>query len=147
VKMERRQGGFTLVELVMAIAILGGAFLTLLFLRAEAVDTAFRYNEKREMHRVAREKLDEIAFGIEENLSGELEFYPDVTWEAQAYQLSNEMTAPFLIEITLDFSYPGETPDQVEEIQIATRIIVDEDDPILQHISLDNVSGLGGLGY
>lgn len=145
--MERRQAGFTLVELVVAVAILGGAFLTLLFLRAEAVDTAFTYNNKREMQRIAREKLDEIAFGIEENLTGELEFFPDATWEAQAMQLSAEAVAPFLIEITLDFSYPGLNPEEYEQINISTRVLAEEEDPILQHISIDNLGGLNGLGY
>ena len=39
--------GFTLVELVMAVAIISGAFLTILDLRVKALDDAFQYNNQR----------------------------------------------------------------------------------------------------
>ena len=48
--------GFTLVELVMAVAILSGAFLTILDLRVKALDDALQYNNDRIAKRIGRQK-------------------------------------------------------------------------------------------
>ena len=47
--------GFTLVELVMAVAIISGAFLTILDLRVKALDDAFQYNNQRLVNLITSE--------------------------------------------------------------------------------------------
>jgi len=142
------ENGFTLIELVMAVAIISGAFLSLLYLRTDAVDRAFTYNQDRLVRRLAREKLDEVAFGLEEALEGNLEvpvksvLWP---WRSIVMDLSTEETGPRLLEITLILEVPGLDADSMEEFAIGTRILVAEDDPLASYAQGN--ATLGGFGF
>ena len=143
-------GGFTLVELVMAVAILSGAFLSLLFMRTDAVDRAFTYNHQRLVERVGREVLDEVAFGLSDGLEGtaQLPGHPDGTgwpWSATITDISREDVGPRLLEVTLTLEHPGSHIENPEEFVISTRILVAEDDPLAANAligsQLDSGSG------
>ncbi|NRA75646.1 MAG: type II secretion system protein [Planctomycetes bacterium] len=142
------ENGFTLIELVMAVAIISGAFLSLLYLRTDAVDRAFTYNQDRLVRRLAREKLDEVAFGLEEALEGNLEVpgksvvWP---WRSTVMDLSTEETGPRLLEITLILEVPGLDADSMEEFAIGTRVLVAEDDPLASYAQGN--ATLGGFGF
>ena len=142
------ENGFTLIELVMAVAIISGAFLSLLYLRTDAVDRAFTYNQDRLVRRLAREKLDEVAFGLEEALEGNLEvpgksvLWP---WRSIVMDLSTEETGPRLLEITLILEVPGLDTDSMEEFAIGTRVLVAEDDPLASYAQGN--ATLGGVGF
>ncbi|MEE2857918.1 MAG: type II secretion system protein [Planctomycetota bacterium] len=141
-------GGFTLVELVMAVAIISGAFLTLLYMRTDAVDRAFTYNHQRLVERVSREVLDEVAFGLSDGLEGtaQLPGHPDGTgwpWSATITDISREEVGPRLLEIELTLEHPGSNIDDSEEFVISTRILVAEDDPIAADAQLGSQFGSG----
>lgn len=86
-------GGFTLIELVISLGLIGLALTTILYLRIEAVDRAAEYNLNRILTRIAREKLEQVVNRIEEYYEGTFEEYPDWQWTVD----------------TSDFEYVGET--------------------------------------
>ncbi|MDE0959150.1 MAG: type II secretion system protein [Planctomycetota bacterium] len=150
-RMLSARDGFTLIELVMALAIIGGSFLTLLYMRTDAVDRAFNYNHQRLVERVARELLDEAAFGISEGLDGTAQLPGSDSsstgwpWSAIVTDLSTEETGPRLLEITLTLEYPGPDLISSEEYVLTTRVLVDADDPLATNAqtlnSYDNGAG------
>ena len=134
-------GGFTLIELVMAIAIIGASFLGLLVLRASAVDKAWVYNTERHAQRIAQEKLDEVVFGIEEGTSGSIdeEGFEDWTWEVEVYSLATTDTNFPLLECSLTLFYTAENNDEPEEYFLATRFFAHETHPLREFAdTLDN---------
>ena len=141
--------GFTLIELVMAVAIISGSFLSLLYLRTDAVERAFNYNQDRMVQRLSREKLDEVAFGVEEALEGDLEvpgksaLWP---WRAELADISTEELGPRLLEITLILEVPDLDGDSVEEITISTRVLLPEDHP-LSTVAQPSSNFDSGLGF
>ncbi len=132
-----RREGFTLIELVLAVGLIGGSFLALLFLRASAVDKAHRFNTQRTVQRVAQEKLDEVVFGIEELQSGEIEGKTGWAWEVYISTLATVESLYPLLECTLTLHYPGEDPDTQEEHQVATRFFADETHPLREFADLE----------
>lgn len=145
---NRRNGGFTLIELVIAVGLIGGAFLTMLELRTSAIDRAFRFNRLRVVQRVAQEKLDEVVFGIEENTLGEIEDRTDWEWEAQIYSIAESDSLSPLLECNLTLRYPGLKKDEVEEYVISTRFFADETHPLHQYATEGIDSGLNdGSGF
>ena len=141
--------GFTLIELVMAVAIISGSFLSLLYLRTDAVDRAFNYNQDRMVQRLSREKLDEVAFGVEEALAGDLEvpgkcaLWP---WRAELADISTEELGPRLLEITLILEVPDLDGDSFEEFTISTRVLLPEDHP-LSTVAQPSSNFDSGLGF
>jgi len=148
----KMQDGFTLIELVMALAIIGGSFLTLLYMRTDAVDRAFNYNHLRLVERVARESLDEVAFGLSEGLDGTAQLPGSDSssdgwpWSAMVTDLSTEETGPRLLEITLTLEYPGPDLISTEEYVLTTRVLVEADDPLAANAQFQN-SDPGGPGF
>ncbi len=133
--------GFTLIELVMAIAIIGASFLGLLVLRASAVDKAWVYNTERHAQRIAQEKLDEVVFGIEEGTSGSIdeEGYEDWTWEVEVFSLATTDTNFPLLECSLTLFYTSENNEEPVEYFLATRFFVHETHPLREFAdTLDN---------
>ncbi|MGE4619078.1 MAG: type II secretion system protein [Planctomycetota bacterium] len=143
-----QEKGFTLIELVMAVAIISGSFLSLLYLRTDAVDRAFTYNQDRLVRRLAREKLDEVSFGLEEALEGDLEVPgKSITWawSAEVMDLSTEEVGPRLLEITLSLEVPTLNSESFDEFVMATRVLVPEDSPMATYAqSSTSMDSLGG---
>ena len=137
--------GFTLVELVMAVAIISGAFLTILDLRVKALDDAFEYNSQRLVNRLARQKLDEIAFGLEENTSGNLEVpgkgdaggWP---WNVEIINESTTDIGPRVLMITLTLEYPAvfggsnsSSQEDLESVTFSTRVLTQEGEALYDY--------------
>lgn len=133
-RSSERSGGFTLLELVLAVAIIGGSFLTLLSLKLDSIDRADGYNTRRMIQRFTQEQLDEVAFGILEETFGTFEERgrPDWTWEIQAVEVST--TEPILLECTITTTYPS-GPDGTEEYQLSTWFFPDEENHLLAGLS------------
>jgi prepilin-type N-terminal cleavage/methylation domain-containing protein len=143
--------GFTLVELVMAVAIISGAFLTILDLRVKALDDAFQYNSQRLVNRLARQKLDEVAFGLEENTSGNLEVpgrdsVGDWPWNVQIFNESTTDIGPRVLRIDLTLEYPSvygnngldsnsDSGEELESVTLSTRVITQEGDALFEYAS------------
>jgi prepilin-type N-terminal cleavage/methylation domain-containing protein len=144
VQDSKRLDGFTLIELVMALAIIGGSFLTLLYMRTDAVDRAFNYNHLRLVERVARESLDEVAFGLSDGLDGMAQLPGSDSasegwpWSAIVTDLSTEETGPRLLEITLTLEHPGADLINTEEYVLTTRVLVEADDPLAANSQIQN---------
>lgn len=84
-----RRAGFTLVELVIAVAILGATVISLLYLRVAALDRVAVAHHQRYLQRIAQQKLDEVMFGIEEALEGTLETDPRVQWRIEGQEIGS----------------------------------------------------------
>ena len=138
--------GFTLVELVMAVAIISGAFLTILDLRVKALDDAFDYNNQRLVNRLAREKLGEVAFGLAENTSGNLEVpgkssVGDWTWNVEIFDESTTDIGPRTLMVTLTLEYPsvysgqgsGRDTEEIESVTLSTRVLTQEGDALYDY--------------
>lgn len=141
--------GFTLVELVMAVAIISGAFLTILDLRVKALDDAFQYNNQRLVNRLARQKLDEVAFGLEENTSGNLEVpgkdtVGDWPWSVEIFNESTTDIGPRILRINLTLEYPSvygnsisgsdsNSGDDLESVTFSTRVITQEGEALFDY--------------
>ncbi|MFQ5653682.1 MAG: prepilin-type N-terminal cleavage/methylation domain-containing protein [Planctomycetota bacterium] len=142
--------GFTLLELVLAVAILATAVLSMLSLRTSAVDRASVYTRDRAIRRLAQEKLDEVVFGIEEELSGTLEWrrrprspVVELPWEVRVQRVSTD--GPELLECTITVTYSAGSSSQgseEEEYQLGTWIFPDDESPLLDEAD----GGLPGEG-
>lgn len=110
------RGGFTLVELVLALGILGIVLSTLIFLRLEAVRTVTEVAEERELRRLAQElleqKLAESMGDLLEAITGEFADRPGWTWEwiEDVMQEGGE----YLLSYTVMIYYPDPIDPQAE---------------------------------
>ncbi len=122
--------GFTLIELVLAVAIIGGSFMTLLYVRSAAVQRAYLYNQARQLQRLAQEQLDEVSYGVVEDTDGSFEDRgkPDWRWEIQAVQVST--SDPVLLECTITVTYP-EGRDEEAEYRLSTWFFPDDEHHLL----------------
>ena len=113
--MARRErtptSGFTLIELVMAVGLIGFSFMSLLFIRASAIDQAAKFNIDRAVQRMAQEKLDEVVYGIEQNQDGTFEEEPDWEWSVEVFSLDEAGSLYPLLECTITLLYPAEDPE------------------------------------
>ncbi len=143
-----RVAGFTLIELVLAVGLMGGAFMSLLFLRTSAISQASKYNLDRKIQRVAQEKLDEVVFGVEEATSGTIEDEPTWQWEVEVFSLATVETLYPLLECSLTLSYPADESDDGSEYILATRFFADESHPLHEYAGtgdLDSNNTTGGF--
>lgn len=131
--------GFTLIELVMAVGLIGFSFMSLLFIRASAIEKAAQFNIDRSVQRMAQEKLDEVVYGIEENQDGTFEEEPDWEWSVEVFSLDESGSLFPLLECTITLLYPSEDPEGGDgEYQLATRFFVDEEHPLYEFAGVDD---------
>ena len=96
--------GFTLVELVLALAIIGSAFLSVLWVRTAAVSRAAEFTRDRKVQRIAQEKLDEVLFGIEQETTGVVEELLEGEWEIEVYNRNEAGETPlYATRITIRY--------------------------------------------
>lgn len=74
---------FTLIEVMIAIAIIGTTLVSLLTIRNRAIEDIATINDSRILRLLAEKKIAEIEIGVEENDSGDFsdEGYPEFSWE------------------------------------------------------------------
>jgi len=160
------EGGFTLAELVIALAILGVTLTWLVSLRLEAVDKVTRAVREREVRRAAQElleeKLAEFLSDELEEVAGDVPGHPGWTWEwvdPLAPENIIQEGEEFLLACTIRLTYPDPNDPQGQEkdYELTTWIMPTEDqlDFILEQNELlmeENQTpwgeGLGGTyGY
>ena len=105
-RRRRRGGGFTLVELLLALGILGIILTTLIYMRLEAMERVTTTVEERGLRRLAQEKLEEnIARCMSnelEELSGEFPDRPGWVWEwrEEVNREGEDVLLSFMIVVT-----------------------------------------------
>jgi type II secretory pathway pseudopilin PulG len=142
----RRSDGFTLIELVLAVGLIGGSFLALLLLRGSAIERAHRFNLQRKVQRIAQEKLEEVVYGLEPALTGSIEGLSQWDWEVDVLSLATTETLYPLLECNLLLRYPGDDPDTPAEYRVTTRFFADEFHPLREHAGVVGDSDVTGGG-
>ena len=134
---HHQESGFTLIELVMALGLIGFSFLYLLDLKASAIGKAADLNIQRDVQRMAQEKLDEVVYGIEEAQGGSFDEEPNWEWSVEVFSLDESGSLWPLVECTLTLTYPAEEQEGDGEYQLATRFFADEEHPLYELAGLD----------
>ncbi len=121
----RPGGGFTLVEMVLALAILGIALSSLIYLREKAIDNVTEVLEEGRLEKMAQELLEEqlaktLGQEMDVEVNGDIEGYPGWHWEwfEEVTQEGDE----YIIEYRLVLSYPNiENPEAPENTYELSR--------------------------
>jgi prepilin-type N-terminal cleavage/methylation domain-containing protein len=135
-KKRHRNGAFTLLELMAALAILGFVLLKLIDLRGDAVERVTKIVEERELKRLAQETLEEK---LAEFLSDELEevvgTFPNRqgwTWEWIDPLAPNNIIREgeeYLLACTVRVTHPNASdPTQPEQTYELTTWILPNDE-------------------
>ena len=144
--------GFTLIELVLALSILATAGLSIQYLSTEAVQRTREFTLNSKMQRMARQKLDEIVYGIEQEISGTFEKQNQMSWEfsASTMEAPQYETDLSFVECRLVLTFePDETKDP-ETMEFQTWVFVPQNDPLLElaeqaaNIEADDLNSNGG---
>jgi len=78
---RRNERGFTLIEVLVALGIAGGALLLVLSANNASLRRSAGSREDLRLVRAAESKYEEIVLGFDRSLSGELEGLPGWRWE------------------------------------------------------------------
>lgn len=134
---DRGQSGFTLIELVIAIAILTTSVLTMLYLRVDAVNRAGVSVRGRALQRLAQEKLDEVMFGLEDRLEGDFEQDSQTTWVVETNPLGDVQDPEQipLVECTITLTSQPDDRTEPEEYSLSSWFFPPEGSPILEEIA------------
>ena len=116
--------------------------MSLLFLRASAVEKSSRFNLERKRQRLAQEKLDEIVYGIELETAGEFEEEPDWSWEVEIFSLATTDTLYPLLQASLVVTWTIDLNEPEEEYVLDTRFFAGVDHPLHEYAALDDEEGL-----
>jgi type II secretion system protein I len=101
------QRGFTLLEVLIALAIIGATILSLQMICSRNIERADYANSKRMARMLARQKIEEIVLGLESDSSGEFEEYPGFSWKSEEISAPVENTEESVVQLTLTVRYPG----------------------------------------
>ena len=125
---RRAQRAFTLIELVVALAIVATALLGLQAVSSGAILAAGDSINQRMAREAARAKLEEILLGLEEpDSSGELEEFPLFKWTARSEEivvgLPEQGGGQNKIKVvTLELTYPVEANGEQSETGENTNV-------------------------
>lgn len=100
--------GFTLVEVVVALAIAAGALILLLSANQASLQRSVRARQEALLQRLCESKFDECRCGAETRKSGAFDDLPGWTWRFEE-EKKNLETLEGLQRLTLKI-YPPETP-------------------------------------
>ncbi|MEM7165674.1 MAG: prepilin-type N-terminal cleavage/methylation domain-containing protein [Planctomycetota bacterium] len=144
---KSHQSGFTLMELVIAVAVFSTTILTMLYLRVEALERVKDSWETRYLQRLAQEKLDEVMFGVDDALDGEFEEDPRVLWTVDAHEIAGtsreEGEAP-LVECTITLTYAPSERTEPREYTLTSWFFPQPESLLLEQIGLDEMDSIGG---
>ena len=110
-RAERARGGFTLLELVIAVTMLATFILPMLYLISESRVRAMRYTIRRQVHGLAQAKLhDRIHYyEVEDSGTFEEEGHPSWVWEIPPPELRTQSE-----QVILTYTIRVEVPQQLE---------------------------------
>lgn len=134
-----RQQGFTLVELVIAIAILSTSILAMLYLRTAAVDRVRDAKQELFLQRLAQEKMDAVMFGLEQELEGEFEENQKVTYsiQAQAVGMGTQSSSGVpLAECTIELNYNPDERQEPIQYTLTSWFFPPEESPIYEMVAI-----------
>jgi type II secretion system protein I len=102
--------GFTLLEVLVAVAILAATVAVLQIVSAQTVRAASEVGTKLIAKTLVREKMESVAAGIETGSGGSFEAYPEFSWERteEVRTIAGEQTA---ILVTVSVRYPTRKAD------------------------------------
>ena len=107
--LHSRERGFTLLELIVAFALLSMFILPLLQIITQARVRAFQYTRDREVRNLAQQKLYDYVYSIEPLNMGsfDLEGHPNWTWEILPPHAINQQSAQPLLQFTIQVRTPA----------------------------------------
>jgi general secretion pathway protein I len=113
-KTASGQRGFTLLEVLIAVVIVGTAFVALLGLHARGVKLVIRDQNLTRATLLARQKISQVEFtvatqGLEGlgNSEGNDETYPDFHWQIEVNPTELEEVRMVIVRVTWDEAAPG----------------------------------------
>ena len=80
---RRPKGGFTLVEVMVALGIVAGSMILLLSANRNALQRSLRAQDQIRLEHAAESKFDEVLCGSETSQNGSFEGMPGCTWAIQ----------------------------------------------------------------
>lgn len=107
--IQSRSGGFTLLEVMASVVIIGVAMTVIMTDRNESVRRVVVTDNMRTATMLAQQKTGEILLGLENSTGGEFEEYPGFSWsiEEASSDMMQEDSQPGTGEgITLEVTYP-----------------------------------------
>jgi general secretion pathway protein I len=125
--MKTKRGyfrGFTLLEVMAAVAIMAAALTVLLVERNVAVRRTARTNDRRVAVRLAEEKIHEILLGMEEGNGGSFESFPAFRWSAEESMESVEKDGGeigILRRIAVTVTFPLRTEEDSVTLVVSVR--------------------------
>jgi prepilin-type N-terminal cleavage/methylation domain-containing protein len=112
---KRGDVGFTLVEVLVALAIAGGSLILILSANAASLRKSVRARVAERLQRAAESKFAELKTGAERAGSGTLPGFPGHRWDLRTDRegLGSLRT---LVRIRFRVSAPGEPPLELQEL-------------------------------
>jgi type II secretory pathway pseudopilin PulG len=118
---NRRAGGFTLLEVVTALLILGTICTTVLTVMNQAITTAIDLRKRTQAFEVARENMENLLCLVtvsDTSDFGTHPLYPDIEWETTIEPFTEPVTSKMWVQAECTASYM----DSAGEIQKVTLI-------------------------
>jgi type II secretory pathway pseudopilin PulG len=108
----RRGGGFTLLELIVAVTLLAGFLLPMMLIVSRAKVRAIKYTQRREVRDLAQRKLFDRIHYYEELDSGDFsaEGHPEWTWEILPPQMVGSGE-----QVLLEYKITVAVPQKLDE--------------------------------
>lgn len=119
--MRRPRGGFTLLEVILALSILAMAVVLLLAVRNESIETATHALELRRLQMLGDWKMGQVLAGEEENVSGDFRD-EDLDRDYEEYRWSLDRTDRTVSGARKDVGGAGGDEAEVEAVDLELRI-------------------------